>query len=273
MPQVIDPKAYIIGAAEVYYRAVHPTTGAAVQGPWTSVGATTGDVSFKVPQTIFNPSGTFNGVLAEVAGMDYVSKQEAEATFEMPEIAGPKLALALVGASSAAAAITETGAGFATTLAAATAIGATNIKVASVTTVTVGMQVAIDVVAGGLREYRIIDAVGTLGAGGTGLTFRDPLLQAHSSGVVVIQTDGDGKTDIIPGLVRRQPFSAYRDWALVAQSPSAYYELFLYRAISKTQSVDIAFGDQKMAAVSVTIGAKLLGSDLTLPLWRLRVPA
>ncbi|MBE3073123.1 MAG: hypothetical protein IMZ67_09120, partial [Acidobacteria bacterium] len=71
----------------------------------------------------------------------------------------------------------------------------------------------------------------------------------------------------------RQPLSAYKDWALVAQSPSDYYELYLYRAISKTQSVDLAFGDQKMAAVSVTIGAKKLGSDLSLPLWRLRVPA
>ncbi len=273
MPQVIDPRAYIIGAAEVYYRAINATTGLAVPGPWTSVGATVGDVAFKCPQTIFNPSGDFNGVLAEIAGMDYVSKQEAEASFDMPEMAGPKLALALVGASSATAAITETGAGYATTLAAATAIGATNIKVASVTTVTVGMQVAIDVVAGGLREYRIIDAVGTLGAGGTGLTFRDPLLQAHASGVVVIQTDGDGKTDIIPGLVCRQPLSAYSDWALVAQSPRDYYELYLYRGISKSQSVDLVFGDQKMAAVAVTIGAKKLGSDLTLPLWRLRVPA
>lgn len=273
MPTVIDPKAYIIGAAEVYYRAINATTGLAVAGPWTSVGATTGDVVFKCPQTIYNPSKDFNSVLAEIAGMDYVSKQEAEASFEMPELAGPKLALALVGATNSTQAITETGAGYATTLAAATAIGATNIKVASVTTVTVGMQIAIDVVAGGLREYRIVDVVGTLGAGGTGVSFRDPLLQAHSSGVVVIQTDGDGKTDIIPGLVRRQPYASYRDWALVAQSPSAYYELYLYRAISKTQSVDISFGDQKMAAVSVTLGARLIGSDLTLPLWRLRVPA
>jgi hypothetical protein len=273
MPQVIDPKAYIIGAAEVYYRAIHPTTGLAVPGPWTSVGATVGDISVKFPQAIFNPSGTFNGVLAGIAGMDYTSKQEAEASFDMPEIAGPKLALALVGASTAAAAITETGAGYTATLAAATAIGATNIKVSAVATVTVGMQVAIDVVAGGLREYRIIDVVGTLGTGGTGLTFRDPLLQAHASGVVVIQTDGDGKTDITPGIVRRQPLTAYNDWALVAQSPRDYYELYLYRAISKTSSVDLVFGDQKMAAVAVTIGAKLLGSNLALPLWRLRVPA
>jgi hypothetical protein len=273
VPTVIDPKAYIIGAAEVYYRAIHATTGVAVPGPWTSIGATIGDVTFKCPQTIFNPSGDFNGVLAEIAGMDYVSKQGAEASFEMPEMAGPKLALALVGATSTAGAITETGAGFATTLAAATVIGATNIKVASVTTVTVGMQIAIDVVAGGLREYRIVDFVGTLGAGGTGVSFRDPLLQAHASGVVVIQTDGDGKTDITPGTVRRQPYTSYNDWALVAQSPSSYYELFLYRAISKTDSVDLVFGDQKMSAVAVTIGATLLGSNLALPLWRLRVPA
>jgi hypothetical protein len=273
VPTVIDPKAYIIGAAEVYYRAINATTGVAVEGPWTSVGATTGDVVFKCPQTIFNPSQNFNGVLAEIAGMDYLSKAEAEASFEMPELAGPKLALALVGATSTAGVITEsTGPTITTTLYAATAVGATNIKVASVGTLAAGQYVAIDVVAGGLREYRVIDTVGTVNAG-TGLTFRDPLLQAHASGVVVIQCDGDGKTGITPGLLRRQPYAAYRDWALVAQSPSAYYELYLYRAISKTQSVDISFGDQKMAAVSVTLGARLLGADLTLPLWRLRVPA
>ncbi len=273
MPTVIDPKAYIIGAAEVYYRAVSPTTGLSVPGPWTSIGATINDVTFKCPQTIFNPSAGFNGVLAEIAQMDYVSKQEAEASFEMPELAGPKLALALMGASSSTAPITETGGGPTTTLAAATAIGATNIKVTAVTNIVVGMYMGIDVVAGGLREYRVIDTVGTPGAGGTGLTFRDPLLQAHSNGVVVIQTDGDGKSVIIPGLVRRQPVTAYNDWALVAQSPKDYYELYLYSAISTTASVDVAFGDQKMAAIAVTLGARCIGSNLTLPLWRLRVPA
>lgn len=267
MPTVIDPKAYIIGAAEVYYRAIAST------GAWTSVGATIEDVIFRTRQTVFNPSEAFNGVLEEIREMDYLSKQAAEAEFTMPELAGPKLALAVLGATSSTASIAETGSGYASTLAAASAIGATNLKVAAVAGLTAGMYVGIDVVAGGLREYRVIDVVGTLGSGGTGITFRDPLQQAHASGVVVIQTDGDGKSVIVPGTTRRQPLTAYNDWVLVGQSPSAYYELYLYSAISKTDAVEIAFGDQKMAAVKVMLGARKTGSDLTLPSWRLRVPA
>lgn len=267
MPTVINPTSYIIGAAEVYYRAVAATSA------WTSVGATIEDVTFTIGQTVFNPSIDFNGVLEEIREMDYVSKQSAEASFTMPELAGPKLALALLGATSSTAAITETGGGYASTLAAASVIGATNLRVAAVAGLTAGMYVGIDVVAGALREYRVIDTVGTLGAGGTGITFRDPLLQAHASGVVVIQTDGDGKSVILPGTTRRQPLTAYNDWCLVGQSPSAYFELYLYNAISNTDSIEIAFGDQKMAAVKVSLAARKNGADLTLPSWRLRVPA
>lgn len=267
MPTVIDPRAYIIGASEIYYRAIASTAA------WTSVGATIDDAIFRVVQTTFNPSLDFNGVMSEVREMDYVSKQSAEAEFTLPELAGPKLALALLGATSTAGVITETPAGYTSTLAAASVIGATNLRVAAVAALTAGMYVGIDVVAGGLREYRQIDVVGTLGAGGTGITFRDPLLQAHASGVVVVQTDGDGKTAITPGTVRRQPLTAYNDWLLVGQSPSAYFELYLYNAISKTDTVEIAFGDEKMAAVKVMLGARKNGADLTLPTWRLRVPA
>ena len=267
MALVIDPKAYIIGAAEVYYRAI------ASLGPWSSIGATVDDVVFRVNQTTFNPSEDFNGVLEPIREMDYISKAGAEAEFTMPEFAGPKIALAVLGATSATSPITETGAGYTSTLAAASVVGATNLKVAAVAALSVGMTVGIDVVAGGLREYRVIDVVGTLGAGGTGITFRDPLLQAHASGVVIIQTDGDGKSVISPGIVRRQPLSAYNDFALVAQSPSNYYELYLYNAISKTDSAEISFGDESMAGIKVTLGSRRDGANFALPSWRLRVPA
>jgi hypothetical protein len=267
VPTVIDPKAYIIGAADVYYRAI------ASVGAWTSVGATVDDVTVRIKQTTFNPSDKFNGVLELIREMDYLSKQSAEAEFTMPEFAGPKLALAILGATSSTSPITETGAGPTTTLAAASVAGATSIKVTAITGIVAGMYMGIDVVAGGLREYRVIDVVGTAGAGGTGLTFRDPLLQAHASGVVVLQTDGDGKSIIVPGATRRQPLTAYNDWALVAQSPSNYYELYLYNAISATDSADLAFGNETMAAIKVMLGTRKNGADLSLPSWRLRVPA
>ena len=72
---------------------------------------------------------------------------------------------------------------------------------------------------------------------------------------------------------RRQPLSAYNDFALVAQSPTDYYELYLYNAISKTDSAEISFGDESMAAIKVSLGSRRDGANLALPSWRLRTPA
>lgn len=266
MPLVIDPKQYIIGAADIYYRAI------ASLGAWSSIGATTDDVTFRVNQETFNPSEEFNGVLEPIREMDYISKAGAEAEFTMPEFAGSKLALAVLGAQSAVLASTDAGGGGTTTLAAAAAIGDTAVKGVLFTNFSAGDWIRINV-TGVLAEYRKIDVVGTVGAGGTGLQFRDPLLKAHASGVALVETVGDGKTEIIGTTVRRQPLTAYNDWALVAQSPSDYYELYLYNAISKTDSAEISFGNESMAGIKVTLGSRRDGSNLALPSWRLRVPA
>ena len=266
MPLVIDPKQYIIGAADVYYRAI------ASVGAWASVGATVDDVVFKVNQSTFNPSEDFNGILEPIREMDYISKAGAEAEFTMPEFAGSKLALAVLGAQSAVLASTDAGGGGTTTLAAGAAIGDTAVKGVLFTNFVAGDWIRINV-AGTLAEYRKIDVVGTVGAGGTGLQFRDPLLKAHLSGVALVETVGDGKTEIIGTTVRRQPLTAYNDWALVAQSPADYYELYLYNAISKTDSAEISLGDESMAGIKVTLGSRRDGANLALPSWRMRVPA
>src|SRR3954470_11612818 len=70
-----------------------------------------------------------------------------------------------------------------TTLAAAAAIGATNIKVGSVNGFTAGMAITID--AGSNLEPATIMTVGTAGAAGTGITLTGPLTNAHASGVTV----------------------------------------------------------------------------------------
>lgn len=267
MGLVIDPKQYVIGAAEVYYRDI------ASVGPWSSIGPTVDDVIFRISQTMFNPSEDFNGVLEPIREMDYISKAGAEAEFTMPELAGSKLALAVLGAQAAVLPSTDaTGTPLSTTLAAAAAIGDTAVKVTAITNAAPGDWMRINV-AGALAEYRRIDVVGTAGAGGTGLGFRDPLLKAHANGVAVVETIGDGKNEITPGIVRRQPLSAYKDFVLVAQSPSDYYELYLYNAISKTDAAEITFGDESMAGVKVTIGSRRDGANLALPSWRMRVPA
>lgn len=267
MPVSIDAKAYIIGAADVYYRAV------ATLGPWLSIGATVGDITFRVKQTRFNPSDQFNALLALVREMDYVSKQSAECEFEMPQIAGANLNLALTGEVTAVMPTADsTGSPFVTTLAAAAVAGDTNVKVTAITNAALGQTIGIDVTAGGLREYRVITFVGTIGAGGTGIGFRDPLLRAHANGVAVTQTQGDGKTELTPGTTRRVPLAAYNDFALVAQSPADYYELYLRNAISETDPVEIKLGDTSMAAIKVTLGTRKDGLNLATPDWSIRVP-
>lgn len=270
MPLVIDPKQYIIGAADVYYRSLATRDA----GPWTSIGATVGPVGFKISQTVINPSDTFNGVLQPILGMDYLSKQGCEVDFSMPQFAGANLALAVLGATSAVTLATDVAAPtyIATTLAAAAVAGDTNIKVTAITGAALGQWIRIDVTAGALAEYRQIDVVGTVGSGGTGISFRNPLRQNHASGVAVVQANGDGKTEIIAGTTRRQPNTAYNDWALVAQSPNDYYELIIFNAISSTQSADLSFGQDTMAAIKVTLNGRRDGANLSLPAWKLRTP-
>lgn len=74
-----------------------------------------------------------------------------------------------------------TGQRSATTLAAAAAAGDTNIKVASVNNMVAGEKIAVDVGFDN-AEYRTITAVGTSGAGGTGVTLDSALSGAHASG-------------------------------------------------------------------------------------------
>jgi hypothetical protein len=70
-----------------------------------------------------------------------------------------------------------------TTLAAASAAGATNIKVASVAGFGVGQTVKID--TGANEETAVVTTVGTAGATGTGLTLASALTNAHATGASV----------------------------------------------------------------------------------------
>src|SRR5262245_6327289 len=66
-----------------------------------------------------------------------------------------------------------------TTMSAASAVGATNIKVASITGFAVGNRVFLD--TGANLESAVVQTVGTAGAGGTGITFTAGLTKAHAS--------------------------------------------------------------------------------------------
>jgi hypothetical protein len=68
-----------------------------------------------------------------------------------------------------------------TVTAAAAAAGQPVVKVASVSGFAVGMQVTID--TGALAESKVVQTVGTAGAGGTGITLTTNLANNHASGV------------------------------------------------------------------------------------------
>lgn len=75
--------------------------------------------------------------------------------------------------------------GGSTTLAADPALGATNFKVTAVTNFAVGDWVRID--SGANREYRKITAVGTAGAGGTGIDVDGAAAIDHANGVAFVE--------------------------------------------------------------------------------------
>jgi len=76
--------------------------------------------------------------------------------------------------------------GAATTLAAASAVSDTNIKVASVAGLSAGQTLVID--TGNNQESGVISTVGTAGAGGTGVTLTAALTKAHASGATVVSS-------------------------------------------------------------------------------------
>lgn len=270
MPPIsVDVTKYILGAAEVFYRDPGVLTA------WTSVGLTMDEVVARITQTMHNPSDQLNGVDGLLRGLDFKKGGPAEFEFTLPELSTSKLALAIPGVVETAGSQADAGGTpLSTTLAAAAAIGATNIRVVSVTNAEVGDFIRINV-AGALAEYRQLTFVGTAGAGGTGLSFRDPLLKAHSNGVAVVESVGDGKNELVASTIRRQPATAYKDWALVSQSPADYYELLINRAIPTTESVEISTSDSldRPAGVRVTLGARVDETNLASPTWKIRAPS
>lgn len=257
----LDPKVYFVGAADVLYRAVGGT------GAWSSVGSTLDDTVVRIQQSFFTPDN-INNQLAPLRELDYLSNQFAEAEFTMAEIGSSKLALAVPNAVTTTRATTDaTGTPGSTTLAAAASIGDTAVKVTAITNFAPEDYIRIGTGAG--AEYRQIHTVGTLGAGGTGLQFRDPLMNSYANGVVVVETVGDGKTVISPTTVRRQPVTAYNDWVLRGQSPAGYSLFYIYNGFSMTSPAEITMGDETLAGIRVTVQSRDDGTGA--PNWAIEV--
>lgn len=95
-----------------------------------------------------------------------------------------------------------------TTLAVAANAGDTNIKVNSVTNITVGQTLNIDIdPSGGNQETVVVSAVGTAGASGTGVDFSPALSRAHVLGAPVgnAAATPTGTTGAIGGVPLVQP--------------------------------------------------------------------
>lgn len=160
-----------IGAGEVYVDGI-------------AVGATMDSNVFRVTREYYAPE--LNGTPGPIKGTDYVQSETAELEVTVPELDATKLAYMVPGSlATAGSADGVSAAGGDTTLAADSAIGATNIKVASVTGFTTGDVVQIG--ATGAHEFRKILTVGTIGAGGTGIDLEGALTLAHTTGQQVLE--------------------------------------------------------------------------------------
>ncbi len=259
MAFTVDPTAIIVGAGNVYHRALSVLT------PWTSIGATMDDTAVRITQAWFRPD--LNHVLGDVQGLDYKVSETAEMEFTVMEVSPTNAPLVIPGATSTVGTGADaSGSPFSSTTSAATVVGATTVPMTAVTNLSVGDAIQIDV-DGSLAEYRVITAIDTLD-----VSFRDPLQQAHASGVVAVETDDDYKTDITGSSVRRQPDSAYKQWALVAEAPDGYYELVFDSGISSTEQAELTFGDETAAGFRTTIQSRFAGATPTTAPWNLRVP-
>ena len=114
------------------------------------------------------------GARSNIKGLLYVKTAICKAKFKVYEFASVKLGWVMPGATAdSPASVGQVLAGLDTTLAADPALGATNLKVTSVTTVTVGQFVRVGAAGVAATEansevLRVL-TVGTTGSGGTGL--------------------------------------------------------------------------------------------------------
>ena len=165
-------KEIFIGAGEVYCDG-------------SPVGATQDNNVFRVVREYFSPK--LNGTPGPIKGTDYIQSETAELEVTIPELDATKIAYMVPGAVSTAqdAIGVVLGGGGSGTLAADSIVGATNIRVSSVTNITTGDILQIG--AAGAREFRKAITVGTIGAGGTGIDLDYGLGKAHTTGDAYVE--------------------------------------------------------------------------------------
>lgn len=240
----------------------------------TDVGATDGNVVFRVAQTRFVPS--LNGVSAPLVGTAYIQEEHGELEVGTPEVSAALIGAMIPGSGSASTgAATAVGSPVwaATTLAAAVVAGqSTGIKVAAVTGMVVGHYANF----GGGTMVRQLTRVGTLGAGGTGVDVSDPLSAGIASGQAVTQFTGDGGTQYSSGILsnRRLPTSAFHTIAARLFGLNGLRYVFGLNGALKDDNYETTLGDAALASPRSKFRSYLDPSNPTTSHWYVtRIPA
>lgn len=244
----LTPGDYVIGKAIIGWREVGVLTAYA---RLFTIEDTV--IRLNAEAEYFDPSTEFD-LGGPVAGFQYAAGiGGVQVECSLPQLDAATFGL-LVPGSTSATRTTAAVAGSDTTLAAAAAVGDTNVKVASVTGWAVGDYAKID--TGGSIEYRRITTVGTAGAGGTGLTFFEPLSLPHASGVAFTEVDGDGKTVITPPAPGRVSTGTYKEFRVSWPRPDAAWgSIVIYRGLVDVgeSPIELTTGARTMARVRATI--------------------
>jgi hypothetical protein len=175
-----------------------------------TIGGTEVGVSEDNPQVTFDvtiETPDLPMAVAPIEGLDFVTKVIPHLKCTVTEIVAAKIGWAMPGSASVVGTAATTGGGCAGTLYADCAVGATNIKVTSVTSLTAGDFLKIGDV--GETEVHEVLTVGTIN-GGTGVDLVTPLLRAHDAGDAYEEVD-DAGTTIYTWTAGRVPAASYKD--------------------------------------------------------------
>jgi len=137
-----------------------------------------------------------------------------------------------------------------TLLAASCAAGATNVKVDIVTGLAIGDFVRIGYV--GHYETRTLTAVGTAGAGGTGITFALPLTRDHALDEWVIEVTALGGTTVRP-VIGRIGAAAYQDLVLTDVGADGRTLVVTLENAVSAESQSLEFGDDPATPLGLTL--------------------
>jgi hypothetical protein len=254
--QVVDTKSYFLDAG-----VLEMDDGS---GNYVSLGATMDNNVYRVRQVKFAP--VLNNVKGTVKGTERIVTEVAELEVSIPEISAARLALMVPGVTVTVSPITDTGSGIATTLSAASLPGDQTVHVTLGTGITVGQFFRVEAANNAAVEHREVQAIS-----GTTVTLDRPLVNAHASAVVFVQTQGDGRSTIT-GSGSRIPDEAYHDYRLRVDSDEGLFDLYVFDALNIADAAEMTLGSASQAAPRLTLQSRYDPANTAIRPWRRVTP-